>query len=380
MFNFFSSQPAFGLDISDLSLKLIQLKKTRNEIKLHASNEIQIPKGYIVSGVIKKPQEVIQLIQKIIKTSLGNKVLSSNVIVSLPETKTFIKLIEISQVENKKIKEAVEQEINQHIPLAKEDMYFDWQIIKRIINHQEQKIQILIGAAPKNIVDSYADVLKKAGLCPQVFEIEACAITRNLIQKEDRGPQIILDLGASRSSLIIYNYKTIQFSISISLSGEQITQKIASKLKITLEQAEKAKKICGCDEDKCHGVIKEILSEYLFELSEEIKKILIFHKTYFSFNGTFKEIILCGGGSNLIGLDVYLSNQLGMTVKREIPWIFKVQCFNHQKQTFKSLVYDFFFQSMFSKKIKSCPFSEDKFTSYATVIGLALRGIMDLEE
>ncbi len=380
MFNFFSSQPAFGLDISDLSIKLIQLKKIRNEIKLHSSNEIPIPKGYIVSGIIEKPQEVIQLIQKIVKTSLGNKVLSSNVIVSLPETKTFIKLIEISQVENKKIKDAVEQEISQHIPLAKEDMYFDWQIIRKIINNQEQKIQILIGAAPKNIVDSYADILKKAGFCPQIFEIEACAITRNFIQKENDNPQIILDLGASRSSLIIYNHQTIQFSISIPLSGEQVTQKIASKLGITLEQAEKAKKICGCDETKCQGVIKEILSEYLFELSEEIKKILIFHKTYFSFNGTFKEILLCGGASNLIGLDVYLSNQLGIAVKREIPWIFKAQCFNHQKPTFKSLVYNFFFQSIFSKKIKSCPFSEDKFASYATVLGLALRGIMDLEE
>ncbi|MFH1838491.1 MAG: type IV pilus assembly protein PilM [Candidatus Kuenenbacteria bacterium] len=380
MFNFFSSQPAFGLDISDLSLKLIQLRKFKNQIKLHASNEISVPKGYIVSGVIKKPKEVIELIQKTIKTSLGNKILTSNVVASLPETKTFIKLIEISQTENKKLKEVIEQEISQHIPLAKEDMYFDWQIIKKIAKKNEQKIQILIGAAPKNIVDSYTDILKKAGLVPQVFEIEACSIVRNLIQKKDDNPQIILDLGASHSSLIIYNYGTIQFSISIHLSGEKITQQISSKLEITFEQAEKAKRICGFDGKKCKGITKEILSEYLFKLSEEIKKILIFYKTYFSFDGTFKKIILCGGGSNLIGLDAYLSDQLGIEVKREIPWIFKSQCFNNKKTTLKSLVSDFFFQPLFSKKIKSCPFSEDKFASYATVLGLALRGIMDLEE
>lgn len=102
----------------------------------------------------------------------------------MPETKTFIKLIEIPLVENKKIKETIEQEICQHIPLVKEDMYFDWQIIKKITKNNEQKIQILIGATPKNIVDSYADILKKAGLNPLIFEIEACAITRNLIKKK----------------------------------------------------------------------------------------------------------------------------------------------------------------------------------------------------
>jgi type IV pilus assembly protein PilM len=380
MFNFFSSQPAFGLDISDLSLKLIQLQKFRNEIKLYAFNEMSVPVGYIVSGMIKNSKGVVELIQKIIKTSLGNKILTSNVVVSLPETKTFIKLIEISQVDNKKFKEVIKEEIGRHIPLADEEIYFDWQIIQKIIKNNEQKIQILIGAAPKNIVDSYTDILKKAGLTPQVFEIEACAIVRNLIQEKNDMPQIILDLGASRSSLIIYNNGTIQFSISIPLSGEKITQKIAEKLEITLAQAEKAKRICGFDEKKCEGIIKEILEGYFLELLEEIKKILMFYKTYFSFQGIFKEMILCGGGSNLIGLDVYLSKQLGLEVKKEIPWIFKSQCFNHKKATWKLLVSDFFFQPLFSKKIKSCPFSEDKFASFATVLGLAFRGIMEAEE
>ncbi|PKL72430.1 hypothetical protein CVV26_01525 [Candidatus Kuenenbacteria bacterium HGW-Kuenenbacteria-1] len=380
MFNFFSFQPAFGLDISDLSLKLIQLKKNKNQIELRAFNEVFIPEGYIISGVIKKPKEVIELIQKTIKTSLGNKILTSDVVVSLPETKTFIKLIEIPLVENKKIKETIEQEICQHIPLVKEDMYFDWQIIKKITKDNEQKMQVLIGATVKNIVDSYENVLKKAGLNPKIFEIEACAIARNLIEKEDNNSRLILDLGASRSSLIVYNYGTIQFSISMPFSGEKLTQEIVSKLEITFEQAEKAKKICGCDEEKCQGILKEILLEYIFRLSEEIKKALIFHKTYFSFNGTFKEIILCGGGANLVGLDVYLATQLGIEVKKEMPWIFKSQCIsNNKKTTFKLWIRNFFFQSIFFKKTKTCPFSEDKFASHATVLGLALRGIIDLE-
>ncbi|MEK9130462.1 MAG: type IV pilus assembly protein PilM, partial [Patescibacteria group bacterium] len=370
-----------GLDISDLSLKLIQLKKDRDQIKLYASNEIVVPEGCIVSGIIKKPKEVVELIKKIIKTSLGNKILTFNAVVSLPETKTFIKLIEISQIENKKIREIIEQEISQHIPLVKEDMYFDWQVIGKIIKNNEQKMQILIGATPKNIVDSYADILEKAGVIIQVFEIEACAIIRNLIREEDNDPQIILDLGASRSSLIIYNHGIIQFSISMRFSGEKLTKLIASKLKINTKEAEKAKKLCGVDENKCQGIPREILLEYLSDLSEEIKKILVFHKTHFSFKRVFKRIILCGGGSNLIGLDDYLSTQTGLTVEKEIPWIFKSQClFDNKKATLKSILSDFFFQSMFSKKIKSCPFSEDKFASHATVLGLALRGVIDSEE
>ena len=154
---------------------------------------------------------------------------------------------------------------------------------------------------------------------------------------------------------------------------------IAEVIKARIE-AERAKKICGVDKEKCQAIPREILFEYLFELSEEIKTILSFYKTHFSFNGVFKEMILCGGGSNLIGLDVYLSDQFDIKVKKEIPWIFKEQCFNHKKKTLKLLIGDFFFQPLFSKQIKSCPFSEDKFASHATVLGLALRGIMNAEE
>ena len=53
-----------GLDISDLSLKLVQLNKVRDRIKIQALSKLSLPKGIIISGEITNKPELIKAIKK----------------------------------------------------------------------------------------------------------------------------------------------------------------------------------------------------------------------------------------------------------------------------------------------------------------------------
>jgi Tfp pilus assembly PilM family ATPase len=64
---FFSDKSNYpiGLDISDLSLKLVQLKKTGDKIKIQAINKIALPNGILENGEIIDKEKMIKAVREI---------------------------------------------------------------------------------------------------------------------------------------------------------------------------------------------------------------------------------------------------------------------------------------------------------------------------
>ncbi len=106
----------FGLDVSDRTLRLAQLKRNGKKLIISSYNEISIPAGIIECGEIKKENNLIELIDKLIKTTNGGKITTKEVIAVLPETKTFIKVVEITSVTEEELPGLIKEEIKNHIP------------------------------------------------------------------------------------------------------------------------------------------------------------------------------------------------------------------------------------------------------------------------
>lgn len=357
-----SSESAFGLDISELSLKLIKLKDKRGRVFIESFNELAIPSGLIVGEEIKKPEKLAGLINKLVRTAKGKKICQREVISVLPEPKTFIKLISIPlPKEGVSLSEAIKKEVEHHIPLPLEAIYLDWQIIKNPFYLEEpDKIYILVGACQKNITDQYTDLLERADLIPLALEIEPVAIARSLIKEGGSEianfAQIIIDLGAARTGLTLFDHGTIQFSLSLPISGVEITETIAKSLELTIGQAEKMKIFCGLDKKRCRGSIRKIFHNRIDELVLNIKNAINFYKNHFSRTNKVEKIILCGGGANFLGLPEVLSQKLNLKVTQGNPWV-NITC-----------------------RERNFSIPEDESLSFTTAIGLALRGIKSKEE
>jgi len=336
----------FGLDISERALRLIQLKKKGKKLIISSFNETKLAEGIIISGEIKSADKMAMAIKKLVAKAQGNKITARDVVAVLPEPKTFIKVIEVTLKEEVNMVDAIKEEIKNHIPLELEKIYLDWQILSQSKN----RVKILVGATPKDISDSYFTTIKKAGLTPLSLEIEAIAIIRALIKKnkEKKQARMIIDFGAIRTGLIIYDQGIIQFTVSLPVSGIKITQTIAKILNLDPRKAEKAKIVCGLDEKKCEGALLKILMSNINNLSTHIKKSITFYKTNFSKGNEISEIILCGGGANLDQIDRVLTERIKIPVKIGNPAI-----------------------NLSTKKGVNIP--NHKLLSYTTAIGLALR-------
>lgn len=341
-----TTEVAFGLDISDRNLRLIQLEKKAKQIKVQLYNEIKLPPDCITSGEIKQPKVFLEALNKMIKTRQGNGKLSDEVISVLPEEKTFFKIINTPLLAEEEIPAKIKEVLPQDIPVDFDEVYIDYQIMSK----NDDGLQLLVGVSPKNIIESYVDILAKANLIPTVLEIESAPISRLLLETaKDQKPQIIIDIGAQRTGLFLYD-QTIKFTVSLPISGNNITRHIMETLDLTWGEAEEAKIICGLDKTKCHGALLEIFSEMINQLSERITKAMNFYYYNFPEAKNIDSILLCGGGANFIGITQVLEEKLKIPVKISNPW---TNIANPDK-TF---------------------FNEQRSQSFITALGLALRGL-----
>lgn len=337
-------QNAFGLDVSEKVWRLIQLKKTGTRIRLISYNEVKVPAGLFKDSQIIKKDEAVNLFRKLIQETKGSKIFTKHAIVCLPEPKTFIKVIDITYPKSKNVVDEIIEETKKHIPYPLEKTYLDWHYI-----NERVKDKVIVGVCPKSIVDNYQEVITKAGLLPLALEIEAMAIARSLfaLNKEIAEPVMVLDLGASRTGLFIYWKDYIPFSLSLSTSSDDLTALIKNKLKLTLEEAERAKVEIGLNPQKAKGGLLKILQEPLENLAQQVREAKYFYYEHFSSAEEIKKIYLTGGGANLFNIAKFLHERVEVEVVLGNPLLNITQ--------------------------DRIILPEEKIQSYSTAIGLALR-------
>lgn len=374
-----NSQYPIGLDISDSSLKLVQLNKRRNIFKIQAIGKMDFPEKLLNKGEVINKENLIKAIKTITEKPQYGKVSSNEAIVCLPESKTFIKLIKIEKTPNA-IENIIEAEIEKHVPMAIGDVYYDWQVISSTRHHQ----LVLTGVAPKKTINQYTKIMEEAGLSVVAFEIESIAICRSLLAEErkkfkgEAKNYLILDIGATRTGLTAYSKNTILFTINIPISGNEITSRIAESLKIETVQAEKAKLICGLDEEKAQGVVKDILSGVIEDLAAKINEAMNFYDSHFPDRGPINQIILGGGGANIKKLNKIITDKLNINTVIGDPFM----NLDGAKDDFTKILNSIRHAETVKKykeKDKPSSLNNDFKTTFSTAIGLSLRSLF-LEE
>jgi type IV pilus assembly protein PilM len=309
---------AFGLDLSDRSIKVAQLKRNEEKIYLSAYGRENVPEGLIKDGEIKDAEAVASLIKKALADSRPSPIKSKFVVYSIPEPKGFIRVVDIPYVGESNIEDTVRYEAEQLFPIDISESYLDWQILSR----NSDTLKILVAAVPKQLVDSYSLVLKSAGLVPIAAEIESIAITRSLInEKQSSRPILIIDLGKDRTSFIIFKSPAVQFTASIPVCGKEFNKAIAKEFGVDEEKAEKIKESCGLSlKSECRRVYRAIQPS-LHEMIRYIDKLTDYYRGHYKSESDIAKVIICGGEARIIGISSFLSLRIKKEIERANPWI-----------------------------------------------------------
>jgi len=355
-----------GLDISDPSVKAVQFKAGRNKSEIISYGSVDLPPGLLQGGKIENAKGLSSAIKDLFSNIKGSKIRTKYVGCSLPEEKSFVRLISLPLMSEKELQEAIKWAAETEIPLKLDELYLGWELIERhesATQDEDPHIDVLLAASPKAIVDEYVSFLKDLHLIPVLTEIESSLVVKSIIQSQytekrvmknkhayslislgqsnkkkgikgqhtiqgiaqnPHDSTLIVDIGAHRTNFVIFNGKTICFTSTTPIAGNSLTEALVQEFKMGAKEAEKLKHDIGLDKEEKQGKIFQALGMPLHNLIEETDRVIrYYHEHHMHAKRTLNvsKIILCGGGALLKGLPSYLQTALNINVELGNPWI-----------------------------------------------------------
>ena len=312
----FLTTHSFGLDISDESLKFIELINVKNGIRIGRRGEHRISPGIIESGKIKDPKKMEEILLSLRKEE-GLK----SVRVSLPEEQVYLFKLRLEKSGLVNIRESIELALEEHVPISAQDAIFDYELL----SEDAQSLELQVATISKNVIESYLGIFKRSQILVQSFELEAQAISRAVIKKGDLETYMIVDFGEKRTGIFIVSRGVVMFTSTLDVGGIMLNDMIAKNFKISLEEAEKMKREYGLQRNTTNKEIFSVLLNSVSILRDELVKHFLYWHTHKDEEGKnnppIKKIILCGGDSNLIGLTDYFSVSMKSKVEMANVWI-----------------------------------------------------------
>ncbi|MDP2837997.1 MAG: type IV pilus assembly protein PilM [Candidatus Moranbacteria bacterium] len=355
IFDLFPS--SFGLDLSDLSIKAVWLDRVGTHDSVESFGSVPLAFGNVVDGEIINAEAVKSAVMSLLEKVGPKKIRTRQVICSLPETKAFLRIITLPKMEAEEVKEAIKWEIEANIPLTLDQVYYDWQILDINLTQEKAKMNVLVVAVARSVVDQFATVLESAGLEVVGLETESIAQARSLLpEKHEKNTTLIVDIGDRRTSFLIAIGSTPCFTSSVPLSSQMITEAISKEMKISFDEAEAIKIKHGLGSLALKSPILKAAEPVLENMAVEIEKSIDFYLNNLGYSSAIDAIVLCGGGSNMNGLLPYMTKRLGRTVEFGNPWV----------------------NVGLGREIPLI--DRNRSVQYSTAIGLALRGLDEYED
>lgn len=286
-----------GLDIGSNSVKAVQVKKTRNGYALQAFGMQPLMPQTIVDGTIMDQGAVIDAIRALWDRL---KLRQKEVAIAIAGHSVIIKKIAVPAMRVDEIDDQIKFEAEHHIPFSKDDVEIDYHLINAL--NSSGQTELLLVAAKKEVVADYAQVVRDAGLVPQVVDVAAFA-NQNAFeanyQLDPRETIVLINVGASISNINIIRAGTSLFTRDVTIGGNAFTEEVQKQLGVSIDEAEAFKVGAVVEGAASPGDIERVLESVAEVMAGEFQRSLDFFLATAS-DANVTRICL-GGGSVKVG-------------------------------------------------------------------------------
>ena len=305
-----------GLDIGSSSIKIVELRETKDGFKLQHLGISPLPPEAIVDGALMDSVTIIDTIRDLVTSTSKTR----DVVTSVSGHSVIVKKITLPFMTETELEESIQWEAERHIPFDINDVNIDFQILG-YRSENPDLMDVILVAAKKDIINDYVSVIMEAGLNPVVMDIEAFALENMLginyeIEKDDI--VAIANLGATVTNINILKDNLSAFTRDIFKGGNQITEEIQRQLHVDYEEAEKIK-VGQKGEGASQSVVENVLRSASESLAVEIGNSLDFFQSSTT-SQKISKLYLSGGGSKIKDFDIILQQQIGIPVEIANPF------------------------------------------------------------
>ncbi len=275
-----------GIDLGSSAIKMVELEKKDERLFLSNYALFQTPSDNPFRISDLKDEEIVGLLKRMIQEA---QIKSRRASISLPVEKTFSIAIELPMMAEKELAAAIPFEARKYIPVPLDEIVLDWSILDNKQNKdfskvpkaltplpkavdqkvsaavenlsekinkekekikeaagppQEKKMQVLVVAVPKEVINRLTKIAKAAELELESLEQESFSLVRAILGNE-KNTYVLADLGRRSTDLIIADEGMVRSSHNLETINKEIVLMEIDRL-INNFQVKYNKKISQC--------------------------------------------------------------------------------------------------------------------------------------
>jgi type IV pilus assembly protein PilM len=314
----FAKKTTVGIDFGHHSIKAMQLERTADAWKVVKIASMPTPDEAMKDGVIVDPSLMGLVLKQLLKDS---HISATAAHVAVAGGSVIVRPVRIPKMGEAALRKSMKLEAGRYVPSSSDDSYIEFEIIG---DADEGQMDVLVVAAPKDIVETRLQACEAAGLEVESVDIEAFAIYRSVVEADpardwSEKTIAVVDIGANTTSVSVIQKGLFAMSRTIPNGGQMLTEALKNYFKLTEEDAESGKAQLDFRELLNDVVPREspplrVLQPHVDDLVREIRRSLNYYQSQQqdAKDGAVDALLLTGGGVKLTGLSEYISHKLGI--------------------------------------------------------------------
>jgi type IV pilus assembly protein PilM len=288
-----------------------------------------------------------------LKAMFGERKLSRDVRLGIANQRVAVRTLFLPQIESSdELAAAIRFQAQDEIPMPLEQAVLDWEVIgHRVAENGERRIEVVVVAARRDMLNTHLEALNKAGLRPVGIDLSAFGMIRALAGTDENGvgaggfvaappaasyeqrmadggndPVAGQEQGPARLychlgdvvNLAVAQGRTCVFTRTSPFGIEGIAQKLSERHRLTLEHSRQWMSHVGLDrpleqvdgDAEIVSAAREALEDGAKKLADELRLSLQYYGAQ-DHALAVEKLIACGPGTTIPGLVERLQRDLG---------------------------------------------------------------------
>ena len=231
-----SSHQPIGIEFDSHGIRLAQVRPGQAGLSVVTAT-VQAPPAEA------KPNDaglLVDLLEQALDAAAFHR---RDVVTCLPPSQLWLRHMRMAPMPNDELRAAAHWQAAQQLNLDPGAFQSDLLDVGDVIENAKPKRELIVVAATSEALQQHLDILTQAGLNPLAIDVPACAIARCLawraLREGQPGPQLILNIGRTTSTLVIAHEGLPRFVRNISVGTADVDQRLAKALEMPLDEAQR---------------------------------------------------------------------------------------------------------------------------------------------
>lgn len=323
---------AVGLDIGTTAVRAAEVtlgKGGAADSTLRRFGQVVLPPGAVRNGEVVEPDIVAAALKQLwAKAKFGTK----KVAVGVANQKVIVRQVEVPWLPASELRASLVFQVQDYIPMPVDEAILDFHPLEELVSENGTRVlRGLLVAAARDMVNSQLAAVQKAGLSPQMVDLTPFAVMRSLNDPHPVGlsgveAEALVDIGASVTNIVVHQGGVPRFVRILLMGGGDVTQAVAERLGVELDQAESVKQSIGSQSlgnlepgtFAAPHPAEQVIETVSDTFCEEVRGSLTYHLGQPGAT-RLSRIVLSGGGGQLHGLADRLSAATRLPVQHGSP-------------------------------------------------------------